>query len=458
MTDAITVPPAGGVRQSATRMQWSQSDNVYARTNVRRVFVPKLPFFVAAMVFFVAGLGAPVANAADYRLDVSDQVRVKVLDWRSTMGDVHEWTGITGDYRVGANGTVSLPLLGAVKAAGLTVEQLADAISTQLQTTVGISFQPRASVEIVDYRPFFILGDVNKPGAYAYRPGMTVLEAVSLAGGRYRVSDPTLALTTEGELGVQRLQYTALLARRARLQAELDNTASIIFPPELLQRQSDPNVAQLIAREQAVLKSDRDAFNTEIDSLNQLKSLLNSEVTSLDSKIKKVDQEVALTKQELDSTTALVQRGLAVAPREYAQHQAALETETRRLDLDTASLRAKEDIGKADQAIVELRNKTRGNIQSELADVEQKIPQLAARIASSEQLVGNTSNANGAHPPKTTCLITRRSDREPKQIEADEAALVEPGDTLNILRTGNPGAQQVVVPPPAIDPPPRVSQ
>jgi protein involved in polysaccharide export with SLBB domain len=49
-------------------------------------------------------------------------IRVKVLDWRSTMGDVHEGTGLTGDYRVGANGTVSSPLLGAAKTAGLTVE------------------------------------------------------------------------------------------------------------------------------------------------------------------------------------------------------------------------------------------------------------------------------------------------------------------------------------------------
>lgn len=416
--------------------------------------MPKLPCFLAALVCVVAlGLAAPAAKAADYRLDVGDQVRLKVLDWRSTMGDVHEWTGLTGDYRIGADGMVSLPLLGAVKAAGLTVEQLSAAVSTQLQTTVGITFQPRASIEIVDYRPFFILGDVNKPGAYAYRPGLTVLEAISLAGGRYRVNDPTLALTTEGELGAQHLQYTALLARRARLQAELDNAASITFPPELLRSQNDPNVAQAMAREEAILKSDRDAFSTEIDSLQQLKSLLTGEVTSLDAKIKNVDQEVALTKQELESTTALVQRGLAVAPREYTQHQAALETETRRLDLDTASLRAKEDIGKADQALVELRNKTRTNIQTELADVEQKLPQLAVRIAAGEQLVGQAqSGTDASHPPKTKCLITRRSDGTAKQIDADDSAQVEPGDTIDVLH-GRAATMQQATDPPAADTP-----
>src|SRR4029077_7252524 len=63
-------------------------------TNGRRVFVPKLPFFVAVtMSFIAAGLGATAGHAADYRPDAGDQVRLKVLDWRSTMGDVHEWTG-----------------------------------------------------------------------------------------------------------------------------------------------------------------------------------------------------------------------------------------------------------------------------------------------------------------------------------------------------------------------------
>jgi DNA repair exonuclease SbcCD ATPase subunit len=266
-----------------------------------------------------------------------------------------------------------------------------------------------------------------------------------------------LALTTEGELGVQRLQYTALLARRARLQAELDSATAIAFPPELLQRQADPAIAQLIAREEAIFKSDRDAFNTEIDSLNQLKSLLNSEVTSLGAKIKNVDQEVALTRQALNNTTALVQRGLAIAPREFTQHQVALETETRRLDLDTASLRAKEDIGKADQAIVELRNKTRINIQTELADVEQKIPQLLARIAASQQLVGQTGSAGGpARAPKTVCLITRQADRGPQQIEADESTRLEPGDTVNVLRTGD--AKQAADPPPATNQPARAAK
>jgi polysaccharide biosynthesis/export protein ExoF len=89
-------------------------------------------------------------------------------------------------------------------------------------------------------------------------------------------------------------------------------------------------------REQALFTAHRAAFRSEIDALNQLKSLLNGEVGSLADRTKNLDQALALLKQELSNTTSLVQRDLAIAPREYELRQTELETQGRRLDLDTA--------------------------------------------------------------------------------------------------------------------------
>jgi exopolysaccharide production protein ExoF len=202
---------------------------------------------------------ATPGDGALYRLDVGDELRIKVFDWRSATGEVHEWTGLNGDYEIGADGAVSMPLLGTIKAAGETTDGLADTVSTQLQSRLGLTIRPQASIEIRQYRPFFILGDVNKPGAYPYRPGLTVLQAISVAGGRYRVNDPALVLNASGDLRVLRLQYNQLLARRVRLQAELSEANAIVIPPELQARQGDPNIAQLIQREQAVYGSSRRA-------------------------------------------------------------------------------------------------------------------------------------------------------------------------------------------------------
>jgi protein involved in polysaccharide export with SLBB domain len=398
---------------------------------------------LAAIIPGMTALAAP-PGGVDYRLDVGDKLKIKVFEWRSATGDVHEWTPLTGEYDVGADGAISMPLLGGLKAAGMTIDQLADAISNQLQTRLGLTIRPQASIDIVQYRPFYILGDVNKPGEYPYRPGLTVLEAISIAGGRYRVNDPALVLNASGDLRVLRLQYNQLLAQRARLEAEQNDANAMTIPPELQRRQNDPQIAQLIQREQAMFTAHRDAETSEMNAVNELKSLLSGEVASLQQKMSNLDQELSLRKQELNNTTSLVQRGLAIAPREYEQRETELETEGRRFDLDTAALRAKEDIGKADQSMVELRNKDHSQIQSELAEVEQKIPETAARIATNSAIVdrengaatANNADTAGEDPP-AICLIMRTSDGKAKQINGDEITQVEPGDTIKVLRAGS---------------------
>lgn len=402
-----------------------------------------------AALFLTALLpGTAVAAAAPggpgYRLDVGDELRIKIFEWRSATGDVHEWTALNGDYDVASGGSLSLPLIGEIRAAGATTDQLAETISSQLQSRLGLTIRPLASIEIIKYRPFYILGDVNKPGEYAYRPGLTVLKAISIAGGRYRINDPALVLNATGDLRVLRLQYNDLLARQARLEAELNGATAMTVPPELQGQKSDPGVAQLIQREQATFAAHRDAEASETNALNQLKSLLNGEIASLHDKMKNIDQELGLRKQELNNTTTLVQQGLAIAPRAYEQRETELQTESRRLDLDTAALRAKEDIGKADQALVELHNKTQNQIRTDLAEVERKIPETAARIATAMTIVDHEHGAtfaadggSGADDPPAGCLIVRTSDGQTRQVEGDETTEVEPGDTIKILRAGS---------------------
>lgn len=107
-----------------------------------------------------------------YRLGAGDQVRI------TTFGE----PGLTGDFRVDDSGKVALPLAGGAKAAGLTPLELAYGVSDLLEKS-GLYKDAKVSVEVTQYRPIFILGEVAKPGQYAYQPGMTVLTAVAIAGG-----------------------------------------------------------------------------------------------------------------------------------------------------------------------------------------------------------------------------------------------------------------------------------
>jgi polysaccharide export outer membrane protein len=114
----------------------------------------------------------PTTTASDYTLGPGEAVRVVVFGQ----------TELTGQFTVSDHGTISVPLLGNIPASNKTTDQLAQAISVAL-TDKKILLNPSVSVEVVGYRPVFVLGEVVKPGQYPYEPGMTALTLVAIAGG-----------------------------------------------------------------------------------------------------------------------------------------------------------------------------------------------------------------------------------------------------------------------------------
>lgn len=112
----------------------------------------------------------PPADPA-YRLDTGDKLRVVVFGQE----------GLSNSYVVDAAGQVTIPLIGAVMARGLTTQQLARAVAAKLRA--GFIRDPHVAIEVETYRPFFILGEVTQPGQYPYVPNMTVETAVAIAGG-----------------------------------------------------------------------------------------------------------------------------------------------------------------------------------------------------------------------------------------------------------------------------------
>lgn len=106
-----------------------------------------------------------------YQLDAGDKLRVVVYGQE----------GLTNTYVVGASGSITMPLIGAVPARGLTTAELGASIAARLRR--GYLREPYVAVEVETYRPFFILGEVAAPGQYPYVPNMTVESAVAIAGG-----------------------------------------------------------------------------------------------------------------------------------------------------------------------------------------------------------------------------------------------------------------------------------
>jgi len=157
------------------------------------VAVEAAPAPEGAVVAPVAAAYGPAAGVTGfdtpYQLDAGDRLRIQVFGQE----------GLSNSYIVDASGFVSISLIGAVPARGLTTAELARAIAARLRN--GFIRQPHVSVEVEAYRPFFILGEVNAPGQYPYVPNMTVEAAVAIAGGfapRAAKTDIVLARSFNG--------------------------------------------------------------------------------------------------------------------------------------------------------------------------------------------------------------------------------------------------------------------
>lgn len=143
------------------------------------------------------------SNLADYRLGPDDQVALTIY------GE----PDLTKTYRVGPDGAVDVPLVGPVQAAGLTIDAFARSVQARL--AAGYLQNPSVAGTIAEYRPFFILGEVNTPGEYPFRPGMTLDGAVALAGGyTYRAHPDFVIIQGENEAVAHRVTISSALAIR----------------------------------------------------------------------------------------------------------------------------------------------------------------------------------------------------------------------------------------------------
>ena len=95
-----------------------------------------------------------------------------------------------------------MPLLGPVNANGLTARQLEGRVAELYLD--GYLKNPKISIEVLNYRPFYILGEVNSPGGYPYQPGMSILNAAALAGGFTIRADEDDIRVTRGGVGEPR--------------------------------------------------------------------------------------------------------------------------------------------------------------------------------------------------------------------------------------------------------------
>lgn len=161
-------------------------------------------FLIIASLFVVSQAISQEQRLSDYALGVGDQIKITVfgeedLSLEVTLSDA---------------GTFSYPFLGEIEVLGRTIGGLADLITQGLLD--GYLIQPNVSVTVVEYRPFYIHGEVEDPGGYPFQPGLTLQRAVALAGGfTERASSSKFFLLSEeakDESDKVRVELTSLIS------------------------------------------------------------------------------------------------------------------------------------------------------------------------------------------------------------------------------------------------------
>jgi len=396
----------------------------------------KFPEIAAALALAMIIAAPPTATlAGDYTLGISDRVKIKV----------QEWPYLDGEYVVTPDGAIALPLIGNIKVAGRHLSDLAQEISDRFQQRSAGSERVLAAVEIAQYRPFSITGDVQRPGEFPYRPGLTVLQAISIAGGYYRPELGLLRLgrdvvAARGEIRTQSTKLNRLIAREARLNATLDGREDIPLPPELAKLKDDPTISTIMKNEQAALELANEVKRSDQAAYENIKTLYNNEIDTLHGQVQALSQETDSIETQLKEMRSMAARGLALSPTMFALERSLGQARSQQMSAETNIVRARESITLAEQKVVQAQQERARIDRKDLQQTRDEIAETRTKIATQAQLLHEAQvsapaeardrlSVDGERPDFT---ILRKDGETMREMAADETTLVEPDDIIKV--------------------------
>jgi protein involved in polysaccharide export with SLBB domain len=402
--------------------------------------------YLAAACALISSLLSTPAESSDPRIVPDTKLRVSVIQWMPTKGLYEQWTALSGEFVVTQDGTIELPVVGSIPIGDLDCSGLASQIADRLQSKIGLVGKPETRVEVVEFPPIYVVGDVTTSGQYRFRAGLTALHALALGGGIYR--SPAAERRSEspirlaGELQAISTDIIRTNIRIERLEAEMSGAPD--FPvPSAVPREDDKATATIVAQEKVIFDARARELDRQTKSLINLRDLLNGEIEVLQDKIKGADADIQLAEKELADITKLVDKGLAVVSRKTEVARALTGYRTDRLDQVTALMRARQGVAEATRNMEGLRDKQQTEIASQLQQERAKLDQLGLKQEVARKLLfealGSTPQSSGETSEQATAFtIVRREGGESREISAFESTPLMPGDVVKVSASPHP--------------------
>jgi protein involved in polysaccharide export with SLBB domain len=385
-----------------------------------------------AAVLALSSLAGASADGETYRLGPNDRLKV----------EVYGWPALSGEYRIGPEGNINLPLAGELPVDGRSTAEVRDVISERLTPVLGT--RPSATVEIAGYRSIYVLGTVASPGAYEYAPGLAILQAIALAGGfgaspagPDQSAGAIQALREREELDQLLLKQEENEALRARLTAERDGSA--ITPPAA-SPDHGKRLEELIAGQQAILEIRAGSLAQSVELLERQAAQYRAELGYLDSHLSSKQEETELLQKLLSDQEELLAQGLVRQSRlvEFQRQVVAAEGES--YDISSMQARARQNISRIEQEIAERRAERRNEVMLALQASERTLDSLGAQVANKRAILARLGDTQD-HEFTLRFRITRQEeDGKPVTFDAATTTPLRPEDVLEVyLTTEGPG-------------------
>ena len=362
-------------------------------------------------------------------------------------GDVLQITvygdaGLSGTFPVSVDGTIGYPILGSIPIANHSTSEISSTIGKALlQHIPGLS----VSVAVKEYAPVFVIGDVQKPGRYEYRPGMIALELFALSGGLKQASDK---LDTAGvQLVSARQEYidTTLQlfgqdVKRARLKAELDNTPFEYVMDQAAGTDDQPARQSVIDSERKLFDLRLAGLHSEEKALKAQKQNYSEEIATLEESTKLRNDEISLLEQNVGASEQLVAKGLTAQStlRDSQRQLSAMRRDA--LEFGSFLARAKQNENAIGQRLLALHDQRSNDAAKELRDIDLDVIRLRKKLSfivqTMAEIGASAQRANTREETvKLTFSVARVVDGEYKDTELAEHDQIKAGDILRAQLT-----------------------
>lgn len=381
---------------------------------------------VTFLIFSFFILSTPTVTLADsdaYRLRAGDTIEISIAGP----------TEMNQRLVLDLDGQISVPLVGVVKAEGLTIGGLRDKLQQILPRDI--------AVNMVDYSPVYIDGDVVKPGEQRFRPNMTVRQAVALAGGyevmRFHLVDPIIQSADLGaDYETLWTEQAREQARLARLKAELNNETQL--GPAAAQSSPVSNQFQndIVSNESQQLALWRTDLDKEMASLTRAINSASDQLAELIDQRDKEKEGAAADAAELQRLSNFNKQGDVTAGRVVDARRAMLLSSTRELQTEEQIVQITREKEGYIRQLEKLKDQGRLTILKDIEDSQMRLASINAHIAATADKMVYTSTMRSQLPvsklggPSVTIIRGDRGNRT--KIEASEDSVLEPGDVIDI--------------------------